>query len=137
MFHIWQVPNLPMPYIWQVPNQLMYLNKALQRFEAQFVVPTLQGFWSLSSILMGALFFGEFEEYSPGACPYPAMAPRRLSLVHRRRTHAWPPSLAGEFEEYLPWHFGMFFAGLAVTVLGRATPAQCTAHATHLPSAHC
>ena len=49
-----------MPYIWQVPNQLMYLNKALQRFEAQFVVPTLQGFWSLSSILMGALFFGEY-----------------------------------------------------------------------------
>ncbi len=64
-----------------VPLQLMYLNKALQRFEAQFVVPTLQGFWSLSSITMGALFFSEFDSY-------------------------------------LPWHAGIFIAGVVITLIG-------------------
>jgi uncharacterized membrane protein len=48
-----------------VPLQLTNLNKALRHFEAQFVVPSLQAFWSLSSITKGALFFGEFEEYAP------------------------------------------------------------------------
>jgi uncharacterized membrane protein len=47
-----------------LPSQLHLLNKSLQRFEAQFVVPALQGFWSISSITKGALFFGEFDLYT-------------------------------------------------------------------------
>jgi len=50
--------------IFTVPLQLSYLNSALQHFEAQFVVPALQAFWSLSSITTGALFFNEFDSYS-------------------------------------------------------------------------
>lgn len=46
-----------------LPTQLTYLNRALARFEALFVVPALQCFWSLSSITMGALFFQEFDLY--------------------------------------------------------------------------
>jgi uncharacterized membrane protein len=47
-----------------LPTQLHFLNKSLQRFEAQFVVPALQAFWSISSITKGAIFFGEFDEYA-------------------------------------------------------------------------
>ncbi len=47
-----------------LPLQLMYLNRALQRFEAQFVVPSLQAFWALSSISKGGLFFDEFDKYT-------------------------------------------------------------------------
>ena len=43
-----------------IPLQLSYLNAALKHFEAQFVVPALQAFWSLSSITTGALSFNEF-----------------------------------------------------------------------------
>ena len=46
-----------------MPTQLRYLNKALQRFEAQFVTPALRAFYALSSIVMGGLFFGEFDAY--------------------------------------------------------------------------
>jgi len=48
-----------------LPTQLLYLNRALARFEALFVVPALQCFWSLSSITMGAMFFQEFDLYEP------------------------------------------------------------------------
>ena len=64
-----------------VPGQLTFLNKSLQRFEAQFVVPTLQAFWSLSSIIQGALFFREFDRYAP-------------------------------------WHFGVFAAGVVLSLVG-------------------
>lgn len=52
-----------------VPTQLTYLNRALARFESLFVVPSLQCFWSLSSITMGAIFFQEFDLYKPWSAP--------------------------------------------------------------------
>jgi len=48
-----------------VPCQLTYLNRALCHFEALWVIPSLQCFWSLSSITMGAVFFDEFAAFAP------------------------------------------------------------------------
>lgn len=49
--------------VFSAPLQLFYLNRALRCFEAQYVVPALQAFWCCSSIPMGALFFGEFNDF--------------------------------------------------------------------------
>lgn len=48
-----------------LPTQLTLLNRALAHFEALWVIPALQCFWSLSSITMGAIFFDEFDAYRP------------------------------------------------------------------------
>jgi len=48
-----------------MPAQLTYLNRALAHFEALWVIPGLQCFWSLSSISMGAVFFEEFAGFEP------------------------------------------------------------------------
>jgi len=48
-----------------VPTQLVCLNRALAYFEALWVIPGLQCFWSLSSITTGAIFFDEFHSFAP------------------------------------------------------------------------
>lgn len=47
------------------PMQIRYLNAGLRHFEALFIVPSFYSFWCFGSVLMGALFFGEFDEYRP------------------------------------------------------------------------
>jgi hypothetical protein len=47
-----------------LPCQVMYLNKGLAWFEALYIVPIFYSVWVISSIMMGALFFGEFNNFT-------------------------------------------------------------------------
>ena len=45
------------------PMQIVYIQKGLAYFEAMYVVPIFSSCWSIGSISMGALFWGEFAEF--------------------------------------------------------------------------
>ena len=47
-----------------LPCQVMYLNKGLSWFEALYIVPIFYSVWVVSSIMMGALYFGEFNNFT-------------------------------------------------------------------------
>jgi len=46
---------------------LTRMNKALRMFDGVIIIPTLQVFWILSSILSGGIFYREFSDYSDGS----------------------------------------------------------------------
>mmetsp|Transcript_18830 Transcript_18830/g.45142 ORF Transcript_18830/g.45142 Transcript_18830/m.45142 type:complete len:213 (-) Transcript_18830:211-849(-) len=61
----WKTYIFPFGLVLTLPTQLLFINKALRHFEALYVVPALQCFWSTSSIVMGGIFFQEFDHYKP------------------------------------------------------------------------
>jgi hypothetical protein len=42
------------------PSQILYMQKGLQFFEAMYIVPIFSSCWLVGSIMMGALFWGDF-----------------------------------------------------------------------------
>ncbi|MBO8631130.1 hypothetical protein INO08_15605, partial [Staphylococcus aureus] len=52
----WKTYLFPLGLVLTLPTQLLFINKALRHFEALYVVPALQCFWSTSSIVMGGIF---------------------------------------------------------------------------------
>eukprot|EP00326_Haptolina_ericina_P043507 CAMPEP_0181238126 /NCGR_PEP_ID=MMETSP1096-20121128/39164_1 /TAXON_ID=156174 ORGANISM="Chrysochromulina ericina, Strain CCMP281" /NCGR_SAMPLE_ID=MMETSP1096 /ASSEMBLY_ACC=CAM_ASM_000453 /LENGTH=259 /DNA_ID=CAMNT_0023333595 /DNA_START=163 /DNA_END=942 /DNA_ORIENTATION=- len=62
----WQLWMFPLGLAITLPTQLFFLNRALRHFESLYVVPALQSFWSTSSIVMGGMFFQEFDRYTTG-----------------------------------------------------------------------
>ena len=52
-------------FVLSCPLQIVYIQKGLAYFEAMYVVPIFSSCWSIGSISMGALFWGEFAEFAP------------------------------------------------------------------------
>ena len=50
-------------FIVSCPLQIVYIQKGLAYFEAMYIVPIFSSCWSIGSISMGALFWGEFAEF--------------------------------------------------------------------------
>ena len=50
-------------FVLSTPLQIVYIQKGLAHFEAMYVVPIFSSCWSIGSISMGALFWGEFAEF--------------------------------------------------------------------------
>lgn len=44
---------------------MFHLNKGLRLFPAVIIVPTLQIFWTLFSIICGGIYFDEFSTFTP------------------------------------------------------------------------
>lgn len=44
---------------------MYHLNKGLRLFPAVIIVPTLQIFWTLFSIICGGIYFNEFSTFTP------------------------------------------------------------------------
>ena len=61
-FEVWPII---IGLIVSLPCQIIYLNKGLSWFEALYIVPIFYSVWVISSIMMGALYFGEFNSFTP------------------------------------------------------------------------
>ena len=60
-FEVWPIL---IGLIISLPCQVIYLNKGLSWFEALYIVPIFYSVWVISSITMGALYFGEFNNFT-------------------------------------------------------------------------
>jgi len=94
----WQSYLLVFGLAVSIPCQLFFLNRALAFFDATFVVPTLQCFWSLSSICMGDVFFEEFDAWKPWmggvfavgvALSISGVATIAYDQYYNERSHQW------------------------------------------------
>ena len=60
-FEVWPIL---LGLVISLPCQVIYLNKGLSWFEALYIVPIFYSVWVISSIIMGALYFGEFNNFT-------------------------------------------------------------------------
>ena len=47
------------------PMQIVYIQKGLAYFEAMYVIPIFSSTWTISSIAMGGVFWGDFNGFEP------------------------------------------------------------------------
>ena len=47
-------------FLLSCPSQILYMQKGLQLFEAMYIIPIFSSCWLVGSIMMGALFWGDF-----------------------------------------------------------------------------
>jgi hypothetical protein len=61
----WETYLLLIGAVVSMPSQIRYLNAGLRHFESLFIIPVFYVFWVFGSIMMGGLYFDEFELFKP------------------------------------------------------------------------
>ena len=62
-FIYWETYVILGGFIVSMPCQIMYINKGLAHFESLYIIPIFYSTWLIGSIMMGALFWNEFDGF--------------------------------------------------------------------------